>query len=233
MKAPPQSGRRAAERERTCGRTRIRGGAKLRLGAAALAIGLMAVAAHAQPKLPHTGKYVGAQNCKNCHEKAMSGGQWAAWSEMGHSKALETLATPEAKKVALAEGVTDPQNDETCTRCHLTEFGLRRSRMFRTFKPRLGVQCESCHGPGHEHFAIRLKAAASEDETVAATYTKVPQGETGMPKVKLCSGCHNSKSPTFKEFDCAERVEKILHPDPRRKRSKAEIIRSVCEGESH
>jgi hypothetical protein len=35
-----------------------------------------------------------------------------------------------------------------------------------------------------------------------------------IPDEKLCIGCHNEESPTYKEFNYAEAVKQIAHPRP-------------------
>jgi hypothetical protein len=45
------------------------------------------------------------------------------------------------------------------------------------------------------------------------------KGETvGLVKAdeKTCVKCHNSESPTFKEFNFAEASKKIAHPTPKK-----------------
>jgi hypothetical protein len=35
-----------------------------------------------------------------------------------------------------------------------------------------------------------------------------------MPDEKVCTGCHNAESPTFKSFDFKTALAKIAHPNP-------------------
>ena len=48
--------------------------------------------------------------------------------------------------------------------------------------------------------------------------------------VDLCKKCHNEESPSYKPFCLKERMEKIEHLDPRKKRSDEELkkLRATC-----
>ena len=48
--------------------------------------------------------------------------------------------------------------------------------------------------------------------------------------LKTCQQCHNEKSPTFKPFCLKERMNKIQHFDPRKKRTPKEIkaLEATC-----
>ena len=45
---------------------------------------------------------------------------------------------------------------------------------------------------------------------------------------RICSGCHNEESPTFKPFCYHERVDKIRHDDPRKPRVKEDQLVCGC-----
>jgi len=167
------------------------------------------------------GKYVGVEKCKNCHEAEYKGNQYAKWKEMAHSKAWETLASEEAKKIN-----PNAQSDDKCIKCHVTAFGVPDSKKDDKFDRTMGVQCESCHGPGEKHVKARLKAAAEADtggdlfgmEEGEPEKQEVPEGEiVKEPGKDVCISCHNDESPTFKEFNFEEAKKQIAHPDPRSK----------------
>ena len=65
--------------------------------------------------------YVGAEKCKMCHNTPAKGAQFTKWTESKHSKAFQTLAGEEAKKIAAAKGIADPQKAAECLRCHRSE----------------------------------------------------------------------------------------------------------------
>ena len=154
-------------------------------------------------------KYIGAKKCKKCHSSAAHGNQYKAWSKMKHASAYTMLGEAKAKEVGAKLGAPDPQKSEKCLKCHDTGRGEPASAFASSFKPLLGVQCESCHGQGETHAKARSAAAKAGD-----VIGPVPKGEIAMPTEKTCKGCHNKKSPSFKAFDYKERCLKIAHPDP-------------------
>jgi hypothetical protein len=159
-------------------------------------------------------KYVGAAKCKNCHKAEAGGNQFAQWEATSHSKAFERLASPEAKEAGAKAGVDDPQKADACVKCHITAFGVAAEELASGFKPEMGVQCESCHGPGETHMKARFAAAAKAKEGEKVV---VPAGEiVSSPTQAVCVGCHNKESPTFKGFCFLTYEPKIRHLDPRR-----------------
>lgn len=173
----------------------------------------------AEPAQGKVNKYIGAAKCKNCHSSEETGNQHGVWTKMEHAKAYEALASEEAKKAGAAKGVTEPQKDDKCLKCHTTAFGVPPEQINKGFDIKLGVQCETCHGPGEAHMKARLAAAASEDPAKKA----LGEGEIiGTPEKKLCVTCHNSESPTFKSFCYFKSAEKTRHLNPKAERSDAE-----------
>jgi len=172
-------------------------------------------------------RYIGAGKCKSCHQAKARGNQYGVWSEMKHAQAFEILASEQARKYGAARGVADPQKSKECLSCHTTAFGKPKEHIRKGFKPELGVQCESCHGPGEKHLKARFAAAgaAGADEADAKPqYVVVPEDEiVRQPKMETCLGCHNDKSPSFAPFCFHERSAKIRHLNPLRPRTAAEL----------
>lgn len=176
-------------------------------------------------------KYVGADKCKNCHDAKAKGAQVATWKGMKHAKAFETLAGDEAKKIAKEKGIADPQKDAKCAKCHQTAYGEPAEKIDKGFKPEMGVQCESCHGPGGNHIKARM-AAAGEEEEEEGELAEIPEGEiVKAPTAETCKKCHNEESPSFKAFCFKGYAEAIRHLDPRKKRSAAELEALKCKGD--
>jgi hypothetical protein len=191
--------------------------------AAVAALGFNAVPSSAAEPQAKVNKYVGAQKCKNCHSSAEAGDQYGVWQKMDHAKAFEVLGSEEAKKIASEKGIADPQKDEQCVKCHVTAFGVPAEQIAKGFDPKLGVQCETCHGPGEQHMKARLAAAAAEPEGAPKTYVKIPDGElVASPPVQKCLECHNSGSPTFKAFCYPAAVHKTRHANPLKPRTDEE-----------
>lgn len=95
--------------------------------------------------------YIGATKCKTCHQKDADGAQFSKWLDSKHSKAYETLASEEAKKIAKEKGIADPQKAKECIKCHVTGYDADASLLGPKYAVEEGVSCESCHGPGSEY----------------------------------------------------------------------------------
>jgi len=155
-----------------------------------------------------TPKYIGANKCKTCHKKAKDGEQYKKWSESPHAGAMKTLASDEAKKIAKEMGIADPATDAKCTKCHSTFAAVDAKLLDKKTKLTLdeGVSCESCHGAGSEYKSKKVM----KDQKLSAASGLI------IPDEKTCKGCHNSESPTFKDFNFAKASEKIAHPIPKK-----------------
>jgi ribosomal protein L40E len=161
--------------------------------------------------------YVGAKKCKSCHNKEARGKIYDRWSEMRHSKALETLKSEKALEVGKERGIEKPWEAAQCLKCHETAFDEPKERKHKKFKKDLGVQCESCHGPGSDHVKKRL-AAAKAEKVEEGTLRKLDKGESFLPDELLCRKCHNEESPFYKEFDYGKSLETIQHLHPKREK---------------
>ena len=155
--------------------------------AAALCFGL-AQAVSAASESAH--QYVGAEKCKTCHGKELMGDQYSQWLEGPHHQAYRTLQQEPSQQLARKLGLTSPpQESAECLRCHVTAFGLPATRIVTELDPGNGVQCESCHGPGRDY---RKKSIMSDIELAAEKGLWDGGGDAS-----ICTGCHNSDSPTF------------------------------------
>jgi hypothetical protein len=138
---------------------------------------------------------------------------------MEHAKAFEVLASEEAKKLGAAKGVADPQKDDKCVKCHVTAFGVPAEQIAKGFDPKLGVQCESCHGPGETHMKARMAAAAEAEEGDAKKPVVLGPNEMSKPTAATCTGCHNAESPSYKPFCFLKARAETAHLNPNRQRS--------------
>jgi len=155
-------------------------------------------------------KYIGAAKCKSCHDNAEKGDQFGAWEHAKHSHAFEVLGSDAAKKIAADLRIEDAQKADQCVKCHVTAHGVDPKLLKKSFKVEMGVQCESCHGPGDAHLKARFKAAATEDPDA-----KMEPGEIiTTPTEEMCVKCHNSESPSFKAFCFNKMLQQIEHRDP-------------------
>jgi hypothetical protein len=189
-------------------------------------------AAPAAPDKQVANRYMGAGKCMSCHKSEAGGDQYGHWLESKHAHAFEVLATKEAKAQAQKVGIEEPQKAEQCLRCHVTGFGQPEEAFNKGFKPELGVQCESCHGPGELHVKARFAAAAKAKD---GKLEPPPAGEIlTRPPATTCAGCHNKESPNFKGFCFQTFSKKIRHLDPRKPLSderKAELEAECPHGE--
>lgn len=148
--------------------------------------------------------FVGADKCKMCHNAAPKGAQYTKWAESPHAQAFAALGSDEAKKIAAAKGIADPQKASECLRCHVTGHGVDAARLTEKYSAAQGVTCESCHGPGGDYW--KMDVMKDQAKSVAAGMV--------VPKEETCKGCHNAESPTFKSFEFAAAAAKIAHPNP-------------------
>jgi predicted CXXCH cytochrome family protein len=104
-------------------------------------------------------KYVSVDNCKVCHDDAYDG-----WKETGHGKDF----TPGSGiRPAVNTYGADPEMMGSCGYCHVVGLGETENGGFDANEKwesgtptgdqevanvdLIGIQCESCHGPGSEH----------------------------------------------------------------------------------
>jgi hypothetical protein len=168
----------------------------LKLAAVLLAASLLPAAALGQ-------QYVGIDKCKTCHNAKAKGEMYTKWKASPHAKAHDTLAGDAAKKLN-----KDAQKDAKCLKCHDTET-QHADKLAASFKKEQGVQCESCHGPGDKH--VKARNASEEENNV--TDDEIVKA----PDEKVCVGCHNKESPSFKPFKFAEAQQVIEHKNPSKK----------------
>lgn len=168
-------------------------------------------------------RFIGAAKCKTCHSSKETGNQFEALSKMKHAHAFEVLATDAAKATAKAKGIDDPQKADACVKCHVTAFGVPDAEIAKGFDRAIGVQCETCHGPGEAHMKARMAAAAAEDPSAPKIYKGVPAGELlASPEISLCTGCHNAESPNYKPLCFCKSKLEVRHLNPKRERTDAE-----------
>lgn len=158
--------------------------------------------------------FVGATKCALCHKKPEQGAQYVKWQESKHAKAFATLGTPEAKEVGKKLGVADPQKDAKCLSCHVTGYGAAAALLGPKYDATEGVTCESCHGAGGDY----MKKATMEG-VIMGTIQPASVGLI-MPDQKTCEGCHNAKSPSFKEFNFEKAKAEIAHALPAERKAK-------------
>lgn len=116
--------------------------------------------------------FVGARACAACHDGEEGNYLFSGWRLTGHANAWAVLSGPRGRRIAADEGVAgDPARAGICLGCHST--GAWSSMLGPGFDPTLGVQCESCHGPGADHATAKTAAA-----------------RPATPNQQICERCH-------------------------------------------
>jgi len=151
--------------------------------------------------------FVGAETCKTCHNKPAQGAQYDHWLNDQHSQALKTLSGEKATEYAKANDIADASKEEKCLKCHST-YHAAPTNLRNGIKADEGVSCEGCHGPGSRY----RSPAIMKNPAIAVRQGLILQTE------ELCTKCHNSDNPFFKEFDFKTAFEKTSHPDPTNKK---------------
>lgn len=155
--------------------------------------------------------YVGVKACGMCHKTEKQGEQLKIWENSAHAKAFEALKSEEAAAIAKEKGLEKPASESAeCLKCHVTESGVDESQLDAKYVASMGVQCESCHGPGSDYKKMSIM---KDREKAIANGLHDISAEDGSA-AKLCVTCHNEESPTFKGFKFEEMWPKIAHPIP-------------------
>jgi uncharacterized protein YxeA len=157
--------------------------------------------------------FIGPDKCKMCHKKPDAGEQYPIWEKSRHAQAYASLAGEKALEIAKAKGIANPQEADECLSCHVTGHGAAADLLGTKYDKTQGVTCESCHGAGGDYYKKATMVAIISGETDGASVG------LKIPDEKTCLGCHNDKSPTFKEFNYEEMLKKIAHPIPEAKKA--------------
>jgi len=148
-------------------------------------------------------RYVGADNCKTCHNKPEQGAQYDKWwYEDLHSQALESLSSPKAVEYAKNNGIADASKEQKCLKCHST-YHAAPEELRSGITENEGVSCEGCHGAGSSY----RTATAMRNRNMAVRQGLVLQTE------ELCLKCHNQECPFYKWFDFKRDFERVAHPN--------------------
>mgnify|MGYP000857339906 FL=1 len=180
--------------------------------AAFLSLSVLFMAFSSSPKEDaKKNKYLGANTCaKMCHKTEKQGEQLKIWQESDHSKAYKTLLKPESDEISKKLGKGDKASEsEFCLKCHVTGYGSDPTLFDEKYSKEDGVQCESCHGAGSEYKTMKIMKDRQEAIKNGLKYHE--------NKEEYCVGCHNSESPTYKEFKFEEKWAKIKHYVPKEK----------------
>ncbi len=155
--------------------------------------------------------FVGSKVCAECHYGEGMGYQQCKWLLSAHASAHASLATPEAKRIAVLSGEPQPpQEAALCLGCHATGAQAEDWEKDPTFRMENGVQCEKCHGPGSEYMPLEVMT-----QPAAARRAGLK-----MPTKEDCMNCHKEKGSHVAvhgkpEIDINKAWEEIAHPTPK------------------
>ena len=152
-------------------------------------------------------KYVGTKTCIMCHKGAAKGAMDEIWMKSKHANAYTVLTEAKALEIAKAKGIANPAESKECNECHTLGKTVDASLFDAKFDIKQGVQCETCHGAGSAYKSSTVMK--NKEEAIKNGLNAFDGGVE-----KFCRGCHNEKSPTFKEFKFAEMFDKIKHKKP-------------------
>lgn len=125
-------------------------------------------------QLPASYRVAGSEACRDCHAK-----DWDVWQASTHAHGWESLVRQGAHV------------DSYCQQCHSTGFGLPGGFASARRSPqRVGIGCESCHGPSSAH---------AETPTLRTPWTARDR----------CLQCHDRENSP--EFEFAAYWESIVH----------------------
>lgn len=120
--------------------------------------------------------FIGADRCRACHAE-----EYASWQKTPHARAFEVLSPRD-------------RADPRCLSCHTTVPDDLSAGL-------VGVQCESCHGPGR-HYSIDYVMRDAE-LSAALSLRKVD--------ASTCSRCHTDSSPALAPFVYQDKLPLIRH----------------------
>jgi DmsE family decaheme c-type cytochrome len=169
----------------------------LLVGAGLLLGGTGPKAARAAP--PHQGKdasqYIGAENCKACHEDLPSKGFWKGFEETPHWKTmLETKGGPSKQGCESCHGPGAEHMNAGGDKTKIFSFTSAKAK-------EISQTCLSCHTYGEEHSNFARSAHNVNDVTCTDCHSVHKPKEKQFLLVKkqpdLCYSCHLSVKPEF------------------------------------
>ena len=151
--------------------------------------------------------YIGNKNCWKCHIK-----EFKSWKETKMASAFDLLKPGQRAKEKRKAGL-DPNRDYTqdpeCLPCHVTGYGEPGGFVDIQQSPQLaGVGCEVCHGAGSEYTKDPHMSLKNKEYKLSEV---IQVGLASPVSEESCTGCHNEKSPFFKEFDFQARKDEGTH----------------------
>ena len=159
-------------------------------------------------------RYNGVASCasSNCHGGAaprqtssVLQNEYVTWSKHDrHSKAYQSLLGAEGKRIGMHLGITAPEKEEWCLRCHST-FVADQKRVGDEFRAEDGVGCESCHGASGGYLKEHAAAGATLTRNLELGLVNLTKLET---RAGVCVDCHYGSD----KADVTHRLMGAGHP---------------------
>ncbi len=143
--------------------------------------GLEALGLQIRPAPAGTGRFVGSESCRECHQIIYDN-----WKKSKHANAFATLVRRQR------------DNNPGCLECHVV--GLASEDGFNGIAAtpeRVNVQCESCHGRASRHVQARR---ADKSKTT---------GQMPPVQSQSCTVCHDCIHSV--KFDYSDYWKKLNH----------------------
>jgi hypothetical protein len=142
--------------------------------------------------------FIGSKVCRECHGIDDIGNQYKIWEKSPHSKAWVNLTAEKGIEVAKKHGITSPERDYRCLKCHATGKGVNSAII------REGVGCEACHGPGSEYHKASIHVDYNSRDNgyrraIAAGMYPILGIKSLKTREKLCLSCHRKDRPCLPE----------------------------------
>lgn len=177
---------------------------------AALAIGLIALPAHARGQSPPPGPpaatAVGADTCANCHEDLAkqfarsTHGSLAAFEQRAEHAQCEAChgagsAHADSGDASLIRSFKDssPEANQTCLACHRQDHAMEWAGSAHASS---GVGCTSCHAI-HQSRQVASKLTTAQGLAVSHSTAPASRGSLAKPQPELCFDCHKEQRAMF------------------------------------
>ena len=161
--------------------------------------------------------FVGSESCYPCHKE-----EYRQWGKSLHSKAFLSLTS------------RGKEDDSKCVICHVLGFGYASG--FKSIKETptsINIQCESCHGPGSLHIAVKEIKEFSEEicaechdislnrkngsqcdvchSDFVRHINKIQKSKSILktPAKEVCVECHNEEND--RNFNFNTKIKSVYH----------------------
>lgn len=137
------------------------------------------------------GYYLGAEACKQCHS--------TAYKNESHTRHFNTFVDDPKEEHDFVSTWRGAGKPDSCLLCHTTGWNTSKANHgadeVEYRKNLLGIQCESCHGPGSEHVK-----GGGDPSKITMDYS-----------AELCGSCHTGgHHPTYDEWEESDHAKALV-----------------------